>query len=139
MTTGAWIQFTITWTGAINSYAGVHIYKNGTELSYSVNTNGASETTHSGSWSLGGRIYDDTRNLADGKIAQVGVWNRVLTAGEIANLAAGYAPSLAAASGLQFYFKGNTASLTATPGGNGTADGTTQLTGVGTGPAIIYP
>jgi phage terminase small subunit len=47
-------------------------------------------------------------------------------------------PDLAAASGLQFYFKGNTASLEATPGGTGTADGTTQLTGVGTGPAIIY-
>ena len=138
VTTGAWIQFTVTWTGAINSYAGVHIYKNGTELSYSINTNGATETTHSGSWSLGGRIYDDTRNLADGKIAQVGVWNRVLTAGEIASLAAGYAPDLAAASGLQFYFKGKTASLTATPGGDGTADGTTQLTGVGTGPTIIY-
>jgi hypothetical protein len=61
-----------------------------------------------------------------------------LSAGNIANLAAGYSPSLITPAP-SFYFKGNTDSLTAAPGGAGTADGTTQLTGAGTGPAIYYP
>lgn len=97
----------ITWDGVFTAFTGIHIYKNGTEVSYSNGINGATETTHSGSWSLGGRIYDDTR-MFNGKLCQVGVWDRVITAGEIANLAAGYSPDLAAASGLVFYFKGNT-------------------------------
>lgn len=138
--TGAWTHFLITWTGAVNDYNTAHIYKNGVEVSYSagLSQNGASETTHTGSWSLGGRIYSDTRNI-DAKIAQVGVWSRVLTAGEIANLAAGYAPDLAAASDLEFYFKGNTASLDdEITSATGTADGTSLITGVGNGPGIIY-
>jgi len=103
-----------------------------------VTTNGATEDAHAGKFCMGGRTYDDARNF-NGKIAQVGVWNRVLTAGEIANLAAGYAPDLAAASGLQFYFKGNTSSLVAVPPtSTGTADGTTSVTGVGNGPSIVY-
>jgi len=133
-----WQQFIITWDGVITTASSVHIYRGGTELTYSVTTNGATETTHSGSWSLGGRKTDDNRNH-DGMIAQVGVWNRVLTAGEIANLAAGYAPDLAAASDLLFYFKGNTSSLVAVPPtSTGTADGTTSVTGVGNGPSIVY-
>lgn len=139
-TTGAWINYSVTWDGVITNATGVHIYKTGTECaSYSVTTDGATSVTATGKWSLGGRYYDDARNM-DGKIAQVGVWNRVLTATEIANLAAGYAPDLAAASGLQFYFKGNTSSLanSVSGGANGTADGTTQVTGVGNGPSIVY-
>lgn len=138
LATGTWTNIIATWTGDITKAADVTIYKNGTAApGYVTSTNGATQTAPAGSWSLGGRKYDDTRNYP-GKLAQVGVWNRILTAGEIANLAAGYAPDLAAASGLQFYYPGNTDSLTATPGGNGTADGTTHSSGVGNGPAIIY-
>jgi hypothetical protein len=135
--TGSWVNLIITWDGVFTASTGVKIYKNGVEMTYSVETNGATETAHTGSWSTGGRIYDDARNF-DGKLAQVSVWDRVLSSTEIANLAAGHSPDTIA-SGLVFYHKGNTSSLTASPGGDGTADGTTQLTGAGTGPGIYYP
>ena len=136
--TGQWLHVCVTHDGTFNDYTKMHIFINNVECeSYSIGQNGATEAAIAGSWSIGGRKFDDTRNF-DGKLAQVAVWNRVLTAGEIANLAAGYAPSFIS-DGLQFYAPLNTASLTATPGGDGTADGTTQLTGVGNGPAIIYP
>ena len=137
LSTGAWVHLLATSTGTFNDYTTMHLYKDGAEVTYGGGQNGATESTASGSWSLGGRILDDLRNT-NGKIAQVGVWNRVLSSAEIADLAAGQAPDLAAASGLQFYFKGNTSSLVASPGGTGTADGTTQLTGVGNGPSIVY-
>ncbi|CAK0775255.1 hypothetical protein CCP3SC1AL1_770024 [Gammaproteobacteria bacterium] len=137
--TGQWYNLIATWTGGITAYTNAHIYRNGVEVSYDVGNsqNGSTEVSHTENWCIGGRYSDDLRNT-DGKIAQVGVWNRVLTSTEIANLAAGYAPDLAAASGLQFYFKGNTSSLVASPGGTGTADGTTSVTGVGNGPGIVY-
>ena len=139
LSTGVWTHILATHPGTnLSDYNTVKLYKNGVEVSYQPGANSSSETAHTGKWSLGGRIYSDTRNFP-GKLAQVAAWNRVLTAAEIANLAAGYAPDLAAASGLQFYFKGNTSSLTAAPGGLGSADGTSSSTGVGNGPSIIYP
>jgi hypothetical protein len=134
-----WHHVLVTHDGTDNDYTKIHHYRDGTEISDNVDaTNGSAVVSPAGSYSIGGRIYDDARNF-DGMIAQVGVWNRVLTSTEIANLAAGYAPDLAAASGLQFYFKGNTSSLVAVPPtSTGTADGTTQVTGVGNGPSIIY-
>jgi hypothetical protein len=134
----AWVHLLVTHTGVMTSHTSVHLYRNGAEETYYSSINGAGEYAASGKWSLGGRVYDDARNV-NGKIAQVGVWNRVLNSTEIANLAAGYAPSVID-SGLQFYFKGNTSALDNEIGGaDGTADGTTQLTGAGTGPAIYYP
>ncbi len=135
MSTGAWTHLLVTWNGTMTDNTTVHIYKNGTEVSYLTNTNGAAEVAAAGSWSLGGRIYSDTRNLP-GDLAQVRVFDRVLAAGEIALEAGG---DVSTASGLVFWFKGNTSSLAASPGGTGTADGTTSVTGVGNGPAIIYP
>jgi hypothetical protein len=139
ISTGSWIHVLVTHDGVMTTFSSCEIFVNGTETAYNTGsqTNGASEYAATGRWSVGGRYYDDARNV-DGKIAQLGVWNRVLNSTEIANLAAGYAPDLAAASDLQFYFKGNTSSLVASPGGTGTADGTTSSTGVGNGPAIIY-
>ena len=137
LTSGTWHHIVVTSTGGLLA-ASVAMYVDGAARTVDFTNGSGAETAHTGKWSLGGRIYSDTRNLP-GKLAQVGVWNRVLTTGEIANLAAGYAPDLAAASGLQFYFKGNTSSLTAAPGGLGSADGTSSSTGVGNGPSIIYP
>jgi len=133
-----WFHILVTSDGGLLS-SSVAFYLNGTSKTVSFANSSGAETAHTGSWSLGGRIYDDTRNL-DGKIAQVGVWSRVLNSTEIANLAAGQAPDLAAASSLLFYFKGNTSSLanSVAGGANGTADGTSQVTGVGNGPSIIY-
>ena len=137
--TGAWVHILVTHSGSMTDYTTINLYINNVDRSDNTDAvNGAGEYAASGKWSIGGRIFDDARNV-NGKIAQVGVWNRVLDATERANLAAGYAPDLAAPSGLQFYFKGNTAALDNEIGGaDGTADGTTQLTGVGTGPGIIY-
>ena len=139
VTTGSWIQFIVTWDGVITSYSGVHIYKSGTEVSYSVQTNGAGEISHASLlYHLGGRSSDDLRNV-DAKLAQFAVWDRVLAAGERTNLVEGYAPDLVdGGTNLKFYFKGNTTSLVASPGGTGTADGTTHITGLGNGPGIIY-
>lgn len=138
LSTGVWTHIIATNDGTITDYTHTKLYKNGIEVTYASGNNGTgTEVALVGKWTLGGRPLDDLRNL-DGRIAQVGVWNRVLTPTEIANLAAAHAPDLAAPSGLQFYFKGNTSSLIAVPGGTGTADGTTQLTGVGNGPAIVY-
>ncbi len=136
--TGSWRRVVITSDGGLLTGSAT-IYLDGVSQAITFTNGSGAETEHTGSWSIGGRIYDDARN-ADGKIAQVGVWNRVLNSTERDNLAAGYAPDLAAASGLQFYFKGNTSSLynAITGGAEGTADGTTSVTGVGNGPAIIY-
>jgi hypothetical protein len=138
LATGVWQHILVTWDGVTALETGLHIYKNGIEVSYGGHVHGANHYVYSGDYSLGGTEPVDNYNF-DGKMAQVGVWNRVLTPTEIANLAAGYSPDLAAASGLQFYFKGNTASLTAVPGGLGVADGTAFVSGAGNGPPIIYP
>jgi hypothetical protein len=139
---GSWKHIVATYTGTFGAYTNFRLWVNGVEGPYdnpnSVNGSGT-ETEHTGTWSLGGRLIDDLRNT-DGKFAQVAVWNRVLSDSEIALLAEGYAPdAVDGGSSLKFYFKGNTSSLVASPGGTGTADGTTHVTGLGNGPGIIYP
>jgi hypothetical protein len=139
LTRDAWNHILLTSTGGIVT-ASVVFYINGSTISQTFINGSGSETAHTGSWSLGGRIYGDTRCF-EGRICQLAVWDHALDATEIANLAAGYAPDLAEATGLLFYFKGNTSSLVATPpsgGSTGTADGTSSVTGVGTAPSIIY-
>ena len=135
--TNSWHHVLVTHDGTYD-YSKIHIYLDGIEsVLYANQQNGSAESTMAGSWSVDGRKFDDIRNF-NGRISQVGVWNRVLTSTEITNLAIGYAPSRDQ-SGLQFYFPGNTSSLAATPGGTGTADGSTSITGVDNGPGIIYP
>jgi hypothetical protein len=136
---GAWHNFIVTHDGNFSTYNGINLYIDGVQLtSPNGSQNGTgTEAVPSGSWSLGGRINDNLRNLP-GMQAETGFWDRVITPAEISNLALGYAPDLAAPSGLRFYFKGNTDSLIASPGGEGTPDGTTHVTGAGNGPAIIY-
>lgn len=87
----AWHHCLMTWDGSTTA-ANIHIYFNGTEISYATTTNGASLIDATGRWSLGGRSQDDTRNF-DGKMADCAAWNRILSAGEIATLAAKYAAS----------------------------------------------
>lgn len=88
--TGAWHHFLYTWDGSVTA-ANSHIYFDGTEITYDDATNGASLTAATGKWAIGARIYDDARNT-DGRMAEVGFWNRVLSADEIAALAKRYAP-----------------------------------------------
>ena len=81
--------------------------------------------THTGSWSLGGRIYDDTRNL-DGKIAEVAVWNSVLSSAAITALAGGAEPQSCYPTNLLYYYSADTDTTTAEVGGAAvTVDGTT--------------
>lgn len=134
LTPGVWTHI-LTTLDATMEAAGWHAYVNGA-LSDGDTQNGADETAETGTWCIGGRTADDLRNF-DGRLAQVAAWKRVLTAIEIENLAAGYAADFAAPKDLKFYFRGNTSHLAADPGGPGTANGTTQLTGNGNGPGII--
>jgi hypothetical protein len=83
-----WQHFVVTWDGSTTA-ANVKIYKNGTEVSYGTTTNGATLSAYTGGFSIGGRKTDDLRNL-NGRMADVARWNRVLSASEIALLAAGY-------------------------------------------------
>lgn len=132
---GAWHHLLVTSDGGVLTGSTV-IYLDGESQTISFVNGSGAEAAHAGTWSIGGRTYDDARNL-DGHIAQVRVFDRVLTAGEIALEAAGI---LTTTSGLVSWFKGNTSNLAdAVDAVNWTADGTTQVTGVGTGPAIYYP
>jgi hypothetical protein len=125
--TGRWQHVLVTHTGTFNDYTTIHIYLNGTEVTYATTgggQNGATETALTGSWSLGGRISDDIRNF-DGKIAEVGVWNTVLAGATIAALAAGATPDQYPTN-LQFYYSSYTDTTTAETGGAAaTVDGTT--------------
>jgi len=121
---GEWVHILVTHDGTFTSYAGMHIYVNGTEVTYAVNQNGATETAPTGKWCIGGRTYDDVLNL-DGKLDEVGVWDRVLDAGEIASLASGRMPR-SIPSGLIFDANLDKGSLVdSVTSSTGTADGTT--------------
>lgn len=136
---GVWHHACVTWDGTFTNANTVHIYLDGVEMSYSSTQHGvAPEVAHTGKMCIGGRTFDDSRNF-NGMLAQVGMWNRVLTSGEISNLATGYAPNLAAPSGLLTYFKGNTSDLhDVIDNALWTTDGTTSISGAGNGPGIFY-
>lgn len=88
--TGQWDHYLITDSGG-TSANNITAYLNGTALTPGTGTNDATTPAASGSWSAGGRIFDDLRNF-DGRLANFGVWDRVLGAGEIAMLADGFSP-----------------------------------------------
>lgn len=134
VTTGVWTHVLATSDGSL--LAAEHkIYVNGTEVTYSASQNGATETTANSTWSLGGRLLDNARNF-DGRLAEVGVWNRVLSAGEIALLADAYAP-IAIPSGLRFWAPliGSTTEHNRLGAAASTMDGTTIIAH----PRVIYP
>lgn len=92
LTTGSW-QHLLGTSDSSAQETGMELYVDGAVPgSTSTDTGSGSETSHSGSWSIGGRIYDDNRNF-NGRIAEFGVWNRVLSSDEIGALAKGFAPS----------------------------------------------
>jgi len=132
---GVWTHCLVTDDGSMTA-ANAHIYVSGAEVpSYTTTTDGATETAATGVWSIGGRFADDLRNL-DGRIAEVGVWNRELAAGEIALLAAGYAP-IAIPSGLRFWAPviGSTTEHNRLGDAASTIDGTAIIAH----PRVIYP
>lgn len=98
----AWHNVVITHDGTFTDYTTIHIYFDGVEsVDYTNGVNGANETAATGKWVLGGRTFDTTRNMV-GKLAEFAIWNRVLSAGEIATLANRYSPMFIQ-NGLKFY------------------------------------
>jgi hypothetical protein len=91
-TAGTWAHVLATHDGVMTTGSSAHIYVNATEPSYVLTENGDTELTANSGFSLAGRTADDARNW-DGKMAEVGVWNRVLSAAEIAALAKAYPPN----------------------------------------------
>ena len=132
ISTGSWQHILLTWDGSTTA-ANVHIYVNGAEEDYAATTNGVNLTAATGSWSIGGRIYDDARNF-DGHVAEPAVWNGILSAAEIAALAAGYAPHCFPY-GLKWAPRLIRGVNDPISGNTGTLDGTS----VADHPRIIYP
>lgn len=83
-----WTHVLVTWDGSTTA-ANAKIYVNGTEASYATTTNGVSLTSAD---SAGTRLCDEASALEvsadlDGRLDEVAVWDVVLTAQEIAQLA----------------------------------------------------
>lgn len=131
---GSWNHWLVTDDGSLTA-ANAHIYFNGTEPSYATTTNGATETAANSTWALGGLPVAAGNNW-NGRLAEVGVWNRVLTAGEIALLARAFAPSFITP-GLRFYCPvgGRSTEINRFGAASTTTVGTTYLEH----PRVIYP
>ncbi len=84
VTFGQWQHVLVTWDGSTTA-TNIHIYVNGAEVSYVNQSNGllpndtSAFTTYIGNRGNGARCFD-------GRIAEVAVWNSVLSAGAIATL-----------------------------------------------------
>lgn len=86
-----WFHLFITWDGSITA-TNAHIYVNNVEVGYSSQVNMVNpQFPPVGKWSLGGAIYNDTLNF-EGDLAEIGWWNRILSAGERNTLAKGFSP-----------------------------------------------
>lgn len=85
VSSGAWHHFLMTWDGSTTA-ANVHIYVDGTEVSYATTTNGATPTDNSGNAiSIGNNSA--TSATWDGFLAECAIWTSVLSSAEIAILA----------------------------------------------------
>lgn len=92
LTDGVWQHILATWDGTITDIFGVSLYYNGSEVTYAGGEfNVWQAVTNGGSWTVGARSYDTTRNF-NGKVSEVGVWDRVISQEEISALASGFSP-----------------------------------------------
>jgi hypothetical protein len=130
--TTAWVHLVATSTASM-LYADCHMYKDGVELTYGAGSNGSGEYSGVGLWAVGGQTYDDLRNLT-GTLAEIGYWNRVITAGEIRALAHGATPRMFP-SGLLWAPSLVRSAQDPITGQAGTLDGTT----VAAHPPVLYP
>jgi hypothetical protein len=131
--TAQWFDAIFTWDGSVTA-ANVHIYVNNVEVSYFQTQNGSgTPDAPAGTWSLGGWLLGDGPNL-DGRMADIGWWNRVLTAGERKSLLQGYAPQFIP-KGLKFAPDLIRNQRDLISGQTGTLDGTTVVVH----PRVINP
>ena len=79
-----WTHVLATWDGTFTDATTVHLYINGTEVTYGLQTNGASIVTNAQNWHIG--QSGEPLSPFSGSITEVATWNRVLTSGEIASL-----------------------------------------------------
>lgn len=135
LTVEGWHHVIVTSDGGLLS-GSVTMRIDGASVAVTFTNGSGAETAHTGKWSVGGRIYDNTRNLP-GRVAQVRWFDRVLTESEQLLEASGV---LSTTIGLRFWHKANTSGLhDEVTDTEGTASGTTQLTGIGNGPSVYYP
>ena len=137
MSLNTWTHLTFTSDGAqiANSVA---VYVNGASQVLAFTAGIGSEVNVGGSWALGGCLYPNVPITSyHGDMAQVRVFDRVLTAPEIALEAAGVVTTT---SGLVFYWKGNKNAdvISQVSGQTGTLHGTSFISGAGNGPVITY-
>jgi hypothetical protein len=79
-----WQHILVTWDGSLTG-SNIHLYRDGTELSYATTQNGTGLYYAPGQASLIGKRASNDRDF-DGKIDEVRVYNRVLSAAEIKRL-----------------------------------------------------
>jgi hypothetical protein len=82
----AWQHVTVTWDGGASA-SGVHIYVNGREVSYATSTSGTGSRVNDALEEL--KIGNDksAARTFDGRIDEVRVWGRALSASEVAAMA----------------------------------------------------
>lgn len=135
-----WHHVIICNDGGIVSGSTVLFFDNSSQA-FAFSDGSGGETTHSGFWSLGGRIQDDARNWR-GNICQAAWYDQDYhnDVNMCTGLATGYSPLFYNLSHLKYYWKGNTSDLhDYIANVLGVADGTTQVSGAGNGPVIVYP
>ncbi|KKK75630.1 hypothetical protein LCGC14_2871780, partial [marine sediment metagenome] len=88
--TGEWFHLLLTWNGSLTA-TNIHIYINNSEPGYATTQNsGGTATICDGTWNTGS--WPEENLPLDGKIANVGWWDRVLSASERTILSKGYTP-----------------------------------------------
>lgn len=133
---GAWVNIIVTYDAGATTNDPV-IYLNGVSqtITQIVGDPTGSVDTNTDAYVLGARGSDAIRNF-DGKLAEFAIFNRILTSGEIADLAAGVSASSLLDNGLVHYTtlkNGNFNDLIS--GSNSVDTGTVDFTH----PTITYP
>lgn len=80
---GEWAHWAVTWNGGLSD-SDVKIYKNGVEVNYGTNSDGSGDRTSDAASSLFiGNLDGSIERTVDGRIDEVGLFNRVLDISEI--------------------------------------------------------
>ena len=88
--TGAWINLIFTMAGSADTDNPIVYYDGVSQTVTESTTPSGSYDSSSAALLIGNRAEND--RAMDGALAEIGRWNRVLTAGEIATLAKGFSP-----------------------------------------------